>query len=731
MAEQERIYRIKYEGVDSAIKSLSDLKDEIAAVKSEQKALDLTTEQGKARKEELLIIEKKLSEEYRNQQKEISNKNKQMNNEADTLEKMRARLSNMYSEYAKIPIGTQAFTDQQKAIKELKDKIDEAEQATGHFQRNVGNYKNGIIDAFQQMGINVADVTDNIKKAKVAMAGMTAATGTASTAMKVLKIALASTGIGLLIVAIGTLIGYFNSAGDRADKFRLIIAPLKDVFYQIQTAVYGLIDGISFVFDWLAKLTGSVSDLGQSIIRLKDAYETSAAALDYYISEKQVEKARKMSEFLQKATKTEEERVKIANEILKIEDNIFERQVKLANDKMKLHELEWSQKTGEINLDEQLIEFYKIKVEQNNLEIESIERKNSITKRTQALLIELGKTEEDEAARNAKIQAEKQKRLSAEYDYKKAINDLAIESKILISNIYKNIEERELERIEKINSRREQVENSINEMQIKISEMFPGQEEGVVPDITDDPEVILTLLREKRKKEIFENTVAAQIDAIKRKAKEEQWTEEQTAKMISEVRLNQLENYKEIMSKTKGLLKENTAAYKVVATSEALISTYLAIAKTLKEPTLPFPANVAMSVIIGAQGLMQVAKINAVKFAKGGIVGGRLHEQGGTKYFGEDGNQFEVERGELITVVNRYDTERLKTLSRLNANHGRPFFASGGIMIPRTDFNNTAATRQMISEVVESIAQIPVVVSEREITTSQRRVSVASKVGDL
>jgi hypothetical protein len=62
----------------------------------------------------------------------------------------------------------------------------------------------------------------------------------------------------------------------------------------------------------------------------------------------------------------------------------------------------------------------------------------------------------------------------------------------------------------------------------------------------------------------------------------------------------------------------------------------------------------------------------APQFAQGGYVevGGRPHAQGGTKYFGEDGNAFEVEHGERIYVLKTTASNHLRGLSALNQSYG-------------------------------------------------------------
>lgn len=62
------------------------------------------------------------------------------------------------------------------------------------------------------------------------------------------------------------------------------------------------------------------------------------------------------------------------------------------------------------------------------------------------------------------------------------------------------------------------------------------------------------------------------------------------------------------------------------------------------------------------------------------LLGGKPHSQGGTKFFGSDGTRFEAERNEALIVVNKRDTPMLRTLNSINSRHGRNFLADGGFV---------------------------------------------------
>lgn len=185
-----------------------------------------------------------LNDAARTMEKQLSNQLKIQKENEGSLKQMRAELSNM----------TAAYDAMSKAEREsaeglaLKDKINEtttalkgAEEETQRYYRNVGNYTNSIIEAananipfvneinnsitaLKGLGGYLKDVGDEIKNIGVqfktaqaetvgmttAQKGLTTALNLTSAAFKVLKVAIISTGIGALVIALGSLLSYFT-----------------------------------------------------------------------------------------------------------------------------------------------------------------------------------------------------------------------------------------------------------------------------------------------------------------------------------------------------------------------------------------------------------------------------------------------------------------------------------------------------------------------------------------
>ncbi len=120
---------------------------------------------------------------------------------------------------------------------------------------------------------------------------------------------------------------------------------------------------------------------------------------------------------------------------------------------------------------------------------------------------------------------------------------------------------------------------------------------------------------------------------------------------------------------------------------EAVIKAATAIIQSLANTSLPFPTSIIGPATIAALTAVEIQAIKSQKFtgASGLAIGndgklhntgGKDHTQGGTKYYGEDGNVVELQRNELWTVLNRNSSDMLRSLSDINQ-------AGGGIRLAK------------------------------------------------
>jgi hypothetical protein len=201
----------------------------------------------------------------------------------------------------------------------------------------------------------------------------------------------------------------------------------------------------------------------------------------------------------------------------------------------------------------------------------------------------------------------------------------------------------------------------------------------------------------------------------------------------------------QLVSNLGNLMGAGTKAAKFMqglALAEAFVSLKLGIAKTIATSGLPLATPFLIAIAAQSVGILAGIKNMMMptppKFAKGGVIGGQSHAAGGTTFHGSDGSVFEAEKGEYLAIVNKYDASRAAMLDAVNQKHGVSFgktsgyFARGGVMMPnpRTDFERTN-TDDIIRETMNAIGMIPVVVAEKDMTDTQRRVTVYEGEGNL
>lgn len=148
-----------------------------------------------------------------------------------------------------------------------------------------------------------------------------------------------------------------------------------------------------------------------------------------------------------------------------------------------------------------------------------------------------------------------------------------------------------------------------------------------------------------------------------------------------------------------------------VSTAQAIMEAWSSTAAII------YPGNLiaggALTAMLAAAGIAQTAKAqqemrNAMKYEKGGLIEGPRHSNGGVN--------INAEGGEF--VMNRAATQAfLPMLEQMN-NIGRPQAVQDVSVFTREQVQN------IVTETVKGVTAIPVVVTQNDITNTQRNVSV-------
>lgn len=154
--EEEHILNIKV-SYDKAVEGIRAYRAEIEALKQREKALSEELENGTVTRQEYdkeveigKVAQKNYRDEIRTLQKEIQNNIRQQQQQEGSLKQLRAELSNAtkaYDEMSRSEREGAKGKELQEHIKAITKELKGAEEETDRFYRNVGNYRNSIVEA--------------------------------------------------------------------------------------------------------------------------------------------------------------------------------------------------------------------------------------------------------------------------------------------------------------------------------------------------------------------------------------------------------------------------------------------------------------------------------------------------------------------------------------------------------------------------------------------------------
>lgn len=477
-----------------------------------------------------------------------------------------------------------------------------------------------------------------------------------------------ATGIGAVIAALGlalaALVSYFKSSGDGADKFAKLTS-------QASAVVDVLIDRVASLVRTIgAFLSG---DIKGGIDGLKKTF----GGLGDEISKE----------------------ITLAGELADALDEIEDRE---RNYRVALSETETKIKALLIQAkDRTLSEKERIKLLDEAFQLEKANNEELISIKRKAL---------DEAVKEAAARTDitQQENETLEAFAKRLINNqkLADEVKNTVASALVASNEAAQSSIslnEKIDNQKNALEEKSREERRKRQEDEEKEQEEAAQRAVARTQSIIDAELEAVKKanefkkefystdEVNASSSIARIAKIReQQRKEERKRDQEDLKRKKEDRAQELDGQRATIAAGLNLARQAFGASKAIAIAETVINTVRGITRALAD--YAFPYSLIVSALVGAAGTLQTARIANIKFAKGGeynpnnylanggrhvSVGGRPHSQGGTKYYGEDGNGFEVEQGEGIYVMKR-DAEAVARLSDLNTRHGGKSWVESG-----------------------------------------------------
>ena len=217
-----------------------------------------------------------------------------------------------------------------------------------------------LASEFKFMGVSLKSVTDGIRSmGRVAVRSFSS-----------IKAAIASTGIGLFVVAIGSLAQYFKDSEEGASKFKQITTQLgvalgnvTDIISDAGKALFNLITGNFDAFkDSLKETVQGVKDFGKTTkeeMKVANQLEKDRLALQKFEREAIVEKARTEKDIMELRLKardiekfSNEERLEFMRTANRLADEQLQKDLHVANEKLRFQQVENSfSKSTKENLD--------------------------------------------------------------------------------------------------------------------------------------------------------------------------------------------------------------------------------------------------------------------------------------------------------------------------------------------------------------------------------------------
>ena len=227
-------------------------------IRLQERLNSLESEEAKAN----LELKQQIADKLRQQKEEIKLSNQKagsLNSESAKLKKLKEDYRNLSAEERNnVKVGGEMLKNIQEQDKKMKD----LDGSMGDHQRNVGDYKNSIIGAFQQMGIPIGGVTKLLALQTTAQEGLTAANAAGTKGLKLFKIALLATGIGAIVVAIGALAAGFLSTQRGVDAVNKVLIPLKVVMQRL----WGIVQELgTAIVDAFSNPQQTIKDLWQAL----------------------------------------------------------------------------------------------------------------------------------------------------------------------------------------------------------------------------------------------------------------------------------------------------------------------------------------------------------------------------------------------------------------------------------------------------------------------------------
>lgn len=605
-----------------ALDALKRYQDELAKSRAEVQRLEEAEANGEITKEEMVraineenVAQKALKKEMRDVEYQLQKTIQRQTENEGSLKSLRGELSNLTAQYDSL---SKAEREDAEVGGKLKDRISEvynelkkAEEGTGRFQRNVGNYGMKSVEAFSKVAGAAGSVINPIKNMTVGLEVMSAT--------PVIAV------LGLLANLLTKVAGAMKSSEEQMNRLNGVFGIFRGLGDASVRVMQKLGNAVAKAAEWMGKAAeklGLITDLmkeEQEIGKEDIAIRREQREVMVKNAQDELEYSRLRAEAVDNVKYSDAERLEMLQRADNLEKGIAERNLTLAQ-----------------------------------RELENLRRKAALTENDTEMLDKLAAAE----AKTYEVQREyystimrlksqvvsATKAVNAEED--NARKGMESNDAAMLREAEKNAEAMIRTRQEELETRLRLVEKGSEEEMEAQKELLTFKHEREMEELSEregtqelmrlkEEEYQRAMLElettyEEEQARLMEEETNKAIEEAERRYEAEKEIEERRVEMRQATALaigGALGQLSELMEQAGEENKAIAKMSKVLALAQIAIETGVATAKGISQAqSVPFPANIAaiattLATIVGGM-TSAVSTVKSAKFARGGLVVG-------------------------------------------------------------------------------------------------------------
>lgn len=330
----EEIVTILKVGTEEAIKSIGDLRDNVKQLKANLNDLEIGSEEYNETLEELRVNETALRNAMQSSGATMDDIVRSANGVGKSYNSLVKQMSDLKREIRNVDISTkegqETFAQMSKKINDINDELKNLDAQQGVYTRNVGNYKNAFMSAFNAMGGGMKGVIAGGK-----------ALGASLKALSANPIMLAVT---LLAQLFAKLKKAFEGNEEASNALKVAFGAIGGIMKPVQRLFDELVNGVAKLATGFTNLMKKLGLYSKEQLKIQDLTKAEVALVERQreIQRQNADDALAISELRAKSAEkdkyTAAERLAFLEQASEKERQISERNLEIAKEQYRILE---------------------------------------------------------------------------------------------------------------------------------------------------------------------------------------------------------------------------------------------------------------------------------------------------------------------------------------------------------------------------------------------------------